>query len=152
MDYPYWESATHDTLVPDNTDLPLESCSCTMVTKMKTPPHTRIITASFGTTEMRIAMNIIQCYAPTNDSDDQIKDDFYNQHQFRTNKFRGTQKETSLRNDNTGYEKIMGHEGLGVINDNGEKFADMCAVNNLVIAGSIFPNKRIHKATWRSPD
>ena len=36
--------------------------------------------------------------------------------------------------------------------ENGEDFSDMCALNQLVIGGSIFPHKRIHKATWRSPD
>ena len=40
-------------------------------------------------------------------------------------------------------EKVMGHEGLGVMNDNGDRVADMCAVNNnLVIGGSIFPHER----------
>ena len=29
---------------------------------------------------------------------------------------------------------------------------DICALNKLVIGGSIFPHKRIHKATWVSPD
>ena len=38
------------------------------------------------------------------------------------------------------------------MNENSERFADMCALNQLVIGGSIFPNKRVHKATWRSPD
>ena len=38
------------------------------------------------------------------------------------------------------------------MNDNGERFADLCASNQLVIGGSIFPHKRIHKATWISPD
>lgn len=38
------------------------------------------------------------------------------------------------------------------MNENGELFADLCANNDLVIGGSIFPHKRIHKATWRSPD
>nr|KAG5688778.1 hypothetical protein BaRGS_030647 [Batillaria attramentaria] len=38
------------------------------------------------------------------------------------------------------------------MNENGERFADFCALNQLVIGGSIFPHKRIHKATWRSPD
>ena len=54
--------------------------------------------------------------------------------------------------DPTGYEKIMGRHGLGVMNENGERFADFCSSNGLTIGGTIFPHKRIHKATWRSPD
>ena len=38
------------------------------------------------------------------------------------------------------------------MNENGGKFADLCSLNQLVIGGSIFPHKRTHKATWRSPD
>ena len=51
-----------------------------------------------------------------------------------------------------GYGEIMGRQGLGVMNDNGERFADFCAYNKFVIGGSIFMHKRIHKATWISPD
>ena len=54
--------------------------------------------------------------------------------------------------DNTGYENIMGKHGLGTMNNNGERWANICAFNSLVIGGSIFPHKRIHKATWVSPD
>ena len=54
--------------------------------------------------------------------------------------------------DNTGYEHVMGFHALGEMNDNGERFVDFCAMNNLVIGGSIFPHKRIHKNTWVSPD
>ena len=57
-----------------------------------------------------------------------------------------------IGSDNTGYEDIMGTRGLGQMNENGEHFADLCALNQLVIGGNIFPHKRIHKATWRSPD
>jgi len=46
----------------------------------------------------------------------------------------------------------MGRPGLGEMSDNGEKFTDFCALNGLVIGGSIFPHKRIHKVTWVSPD
>ena len=46
----------------------------------------------------------------------------------------------------------MGTYGLGQMSENGERFADLCALNQLVIGGSIFPHKRIHKATWISPN
>ena len=51
-----------------------------------------------------------------------------------------------------GYEDTMGTQVLGQMNENGERFADMYALNQLVIGGSTFPHKQIHKATWRSPD
>ncbi|VDO49934.1 unnamed protein product [Schistosoma margrebowiei] len=31
-------------------------------------------------------------------------------------------------------------------------FANLCAFNKLVIDGTVFPHKRIHKAIWTSPD
>ena len=39
--------------------------------------------------------------------------------------------------DNTGYEDTMGTQGLGQTNKNGERFADMCALIQLVIGGSL---------------
>ena len=42
--------------------------------------------------------------------------------------------------------------GLGVMNDNGERFVNACAANDIVIGGCVFPHKRIHEATWVSPD
>ena len=57
-----------------------------------------------------------------------------------------------IGSDNTGYEGIMGTHGLGQMNENGERFANLCALNQLVIGGSIFLHKHIHKATWRSKD
>ena len=49
--------------------------------------------------------------------------------------------------DNAGYEDVMETHELGQMNENGERFADLCALNQLVIGGSIFPHRRIHKAT-----
>ncbi|VDP36220.1 unnamed protein product [Schistosoma margrebowiei] len=52
--------------------------------------------------------------------------------------------------DNTGYEDIMRRHGIGEGSENGERFASPCSFNKLVIDGTIFPHKRIHKATWVS--
>ena len=49
-------------------------------------------------------------------------------------------------------EEVMGKFGVGIMNDNGERLCDFCSVNGLVITGTIFPHKEIHKLTWRSPD
>ena len=46
----------------------------------------------------------------------------------------------------------MGRNGVGNMNENGELFADLCAFNDLVIGGTVFPHKTIHKTTWTSPD
>lgn len=38
------------------------------------------------------------------------------------------------------------------MNENGEKFIAICALNKIVVGGSIFPQKKICKATWVSLD
>ena len=119
----------------------------------------RVITASFKTRKRRINMNVIQCYAPTNDSTAEVKDNFYDHLQAILQRI--PQRDITILmgdlnakigSDNTGYEEVMGRQGLGEMNDNGERLTDLCALNNLVIGGSVFPHRRIHKATWVSPD
>lgn len=58
---------------------------------------------------------------------------------------------TKIRGCNTGYEEVMGTNGLGDMNNNGERFPDLCAEDELVIGWSAFPQKKkIHNATWVS--
>lgn len=103
----------------------------------------RVITASFR----------------ANDSEEKDKDQFYSRLQKIIKTY--IEKDVTILigdvnaktgSDNTGYEQVMGTHALGVMNKNGERFVDLCALNNLVIGGSIFPHKRIHKSTWISPD
>ena len=111
------------------------------------PVNSCIITAKFATKKMDIRLNIIQCYASTSDAEEERKDEFYQQLQVD----RGGAKDMTILigdfnakigSDNTGYEDIMGTHGLGHMNENGECFADLCALNQLVIGGSIFPHLR----------
>ncbi|VDP42490.1 unnamed protein product [Schistosoma margrebowiei] len=119
----------------------------------------RIIKASFKTTKKRITMDVIQCYAPTNDYNKDNKDQFYDRLQSVIEKCPTKDLtilmgdfNTKVGTDNTGYEDIMGRHGLGQKNENGERFANLCAFNKLVIGGTIFPHKRTHKTTWTSQD
>ena len=119
----------------------------------------RIIYASFKTKKENIKLNIIQCYAPTNDKDEETKEDFYNKLQTLCDKLKEKDMTILMGDlnakigfDNSGYEEVMGRQGLGKMNENGEMLADFCAFNNMIIGGSVFPHRRIHKATWVSPD
>ena len=55
-------------------------------------------------------------------------------------------------NNNTARERIMGRHGVGTCNENGELFVEFCDFNDLVIGGTVFPHKKIHKTTWASPN
>ena len=52
----------------------------------------------------------------------------------------------------TGREEVMGRRGeRAKINENGERWAGFCQVNDLVIGRTLFPHKKCHKRTWISP-
>ena len=119
----------------------------------------RIMTASFTTKKKGIDMNIIYGYSPTNEGDVETKDEFYDQLQAVLNQYPSKHvnilmgdMNAKIGTDNTGVEEIMGKNGLGEASDNGERMKDLCANHGLVIGGSVFQHRRIHKVTWVSPD
>ena len=57
-----------------------------------------------------------------------------------------------IGNENTGLERAMGKHGCGKMNENGERLVDFCLDFDLVIGGTLFQHKDIHKLTWKSPD
>ena len=119
----------------------------------------RIIRATFRSSRQRLNMDVIMVYAPTNEADDDVKDLFYDrltavidERPRRNMVVVMGDLNAKIGNDNEGYEVVMGREGLGIMNDNGERFADFCDIQDLVIGGSVFPHKKIHKATWKHPN
>ncbi len=121
------------------------------------PINDRLIKARFNSKYAKTT--IIQCYAPTNQATDDDKDNFYEILQREIDLVPSHDvlivlgdMNAKVGSNNSGREQVMGKHGLGVINDNGERFCELCTNNNLVIGGTIFPHKRIHKETWTSPD
>nr|KAG5685711.1 hypothetical protein BaRGS_027976 [Batillaria attramentaria] len=117
----------------------------------------RILSARFNSKGRKVT--ILQCYAPTNRADEEEKENFYEQLQAvldkaprRDLKILMGDLNAKVGTDNTDRELIMGKHGTGTKNENGELFTEFCTTNDLVIGGTIFPHKTIHKTTWTSPD
>ena len=121
------------------------------------PVSERIVRARFNSKYSKLT--VIQCYSLTNEADEVDKLNFYEQLQ---SEVAATPTHDVLMaigdlnakvgRDNTGREDHMGKHGCGEMNENGELFTDFCGLNGLVIGGTIFPHKEIHKTTWTSPD
>jgi hypothetical protein len=57
-----------------------------------------------------------------------------------------------IGDDSLGVKHVMGRYGLGNRNENGERLIDLWVHYEMIIVGSLFPNKDIHKATWVVPN
>ena len=121
------------------------------------PVSPRILTARFNSKGRKVT--IFQCYAPTNTADMEEKEEFYDQIQAvidrapkRDMKILMGDLNSKVGTDNTDRELTMGRHGTGEQNENGEIFTEFCTFNDLVIGGTLFPHKTIHKTTWISPD
>jgi hypothetical protein len=117
----------------------------------------RIITAKFRSRARTIA--VVQCYAPTNEADSQTKDNFYELLSATLDKVnKGNIKiimgdfNAKVGVDNNNLERIMGKQGVGTRSDNGERFVELCNHHDMVIGGTLFDHKDIHKVTWYSND
>ena len=104
-------------------------------------------------------LSVIVCYAPTEDAEDEIKDKFYESLQAIIAKIPKHDVlmiigdfNAQVGNDNRGRERVMGKHGIGIKSNNGERLCEFSETNDVVIGGTLFPHRRIHKATWRSPD
>nr|KAG5698573.1 hypothetical protein BaRGS_027084 [Batillaria attramentaria] len=117
------------------------------------PVSPRILSARFNSKGRKVT--ILQCYV----ADEEEKENFYEQLQAvldkaprRDLKILMGDLNAKVGTDNTDRELIMGKHGTGTQNENGELFTEFCTTNDLVIGGTIFPHKTIHKTTWTSPD
>ena len=117
------------------------------------PVNERIMTKRFNSRFENSPSSKV--YAPTNDAEDESKEEIYEQLQ--------REVEVALRHDvlivmgdlnaksgedNKRWKKLMGQHGLGRMNENGDRLATFCGNNDLVIGCALFN----HKSTWTSPN
>ena len=121
------------------------------------PINERLIRARFNSNYAKTI--VIPCYAPTNDAEDEVKDAYYNALQSQINKTPQDDvllvirnQNAKVGNDNSQYKRSMGKEDTSKMNENGGKLANICSTNGLVIGGTLFKHKEIHKLTWNSPN
>ena len=117
-----------------------------------------IITARFQSRYVEVT--VLQVYAPTNESSDQIKNDFHNLLQDTINKtprhdirlligdrlMCRSILSTRLR---INYRSVR---FTASTNDNGERLKIFCNLNDISIGNTFLKHKCIHKLTWLSPD
>ncbi|XP_068717264.1 craniofacial development protein 2-like [Montipora capricornis] len=122
-----------------------------------TPESSRIIRARFYSKYRKLTL--IHAYSPTNDASIESKDDFYEQLEGTVQKCNRNEillitgdLNAKVGKGTPGEREVLGQHGTGDRNENGEWLCEFLEMNGLVITGTIFPHKEIHKATWTSPN
>ena len=106
-----------------------------------------------------VKLSILVAYAPINAAEEEAKDQFYSTVQAALEDIPGHDVlllmgdfNARVGGNNLDRERTMGKHGEGECTDNGERLIDLCEENDLVIGGTLFQHKTIHKLTWTSPD
>ena len=106
-------------------------------------------------------MSIVQCYAPTENTELSEKEHFYS---LLDKTLIGIRRSdiivmtgdfnARVGNNNQDIERVMGRHGMPCDkeNENGQLLIELCGKHCLVIGGTIFPHNEGHKVMWISPD
>ena len=102
--------------------------------------------------------NLICVYAPTNCSDEEKKDRFYEELDQTIRKTPSTEQVILLGDfnarvgaDHESWSKCLGHYGTGKMNDNGQRLLELCTRHDLCISNTLFDIRPHLKTSWRHP-
>ena len=123
-----------------------------------TPVSERILTARLHSKQ--INFSVVVAYAPTEDADDTVKTDFYEQLSGVFDELPGQDIKLLLgdfnarvTSDHSAWPGVISKHSLhNTSNDNGTRLLDFCVLHELTIGGTLFEHNDIHKGTWTSPD
>lgn len=103
-------------------------------------------------------LTIISVYAPTLDSEDFIKDSFYDSLHSTIQNIPKSDKlvimgdfNARVGRDHQTWKGILGPHGIGNCNSNGMSLLGLCAEHGLTVTNSLFRLPNRHKTTWQHP-
>lgn len=103
-------------------------------------------------------ITIISAYAPTLDSDSDVKESFYQSLRAVINSVSQHDKlmllgdfNARVGRDHIVWPGIIGKQGVGNMNSNGQLLLDLCSEMSLVITNTIFRLRNRDKTTWMHP-
>ena len=102
--------------------------------------------------------NIIQVYAPTAERPEEETDAFYEQLHTVLDTIKPREVCIMMGDLNAkvgegaDLDCGIGPYGLGTRNNNGQKLAELCQANNLILTNTLFCHHRRNRYTWISPD
>lgn len=121
------------------------------------PISERIITARVKAQNQGVT--VVQCYAPTDVSETEHKEQFYSLLDKTITKINKNDAiilmgdfNAQVGSENEDLEHVIGKHGIGTQSENGELLIELCGNHNLKIGGTLFEHKKCHKVTWISPD
>ena len=103
-------------------------------------------------------VHLICVYAPTNCSDAEVKDCFYEQLNQTITEI-GNKEQIILLGDfnarvgadHRSWCNCLGKYGIGKMNDNGQRLLELCTMHNFKITNTMFNTKLHHRTSWRHP-
>ena len=109
--------------------------------------------------QRRANLVVIVCYAPTNDADDLAKDNFWNQLSSLVSSFKQRERVCLVGDFNAepGQQSDVnvpcrGPFEMGEENDNSEKLLSFCVSHDMLIDGTWFRHRLVHRYVFNPPD
>ena len=118
----------------------------------------RLLTLRLSTADGLV--NLVCIYSPTLNSPGEVKGQFnesldaaigkipFSEHIFLLGDFK-----TRVGAERNSRPSILGHHGIGKMNENGQRLLELCCYHSLglCVGNTFFQNKACHKGSWRHP-
>ena len=97
--------------------------------------------------------NLVGVYGPTLHFPAETKDQFYESLDAVVSNIPTSENVLILGDFNAGesWPNVLGHYGIGKMNENGQRLLELCCYHNLCVTNTFFHNKTCHKVSWRHP-